>query len=67
MNWKTLLSELSERMTLQEIADGCGLASKGHVHDLKTGRQKTVAFEAGQSIVALHKKMMRRKHKGDKT
>lgn len=63
MNFQQLLSELSEHMTLQKIADECGMASRGHVHDLISGRQKTVSYEAGLKLVALHKKAMRRKDK----
>jgi hypothetical protein len=64
MNWKQLIQDLTDRkITLQAIADECGFASKGHVHDLKTGRQCTVSYDAGVKLVALHKKAMRRKVK----
>lgn len=66
MNFQQLLSELSKLMTLQKIADECGMASRGHVHDLINGRQKTVSYEAGLKLVALHKKAMRRATKGKK-
>lgn len=61
MNWSKIISELAESMTLQQIADTCGLASKGHVHDIKTGKQKQVYYEAGCRLLAMHKKVMRRK------
>lgn len=66
MNWKQLILDLTSRkITLQAIADECGFASKGHVHDLKTGRQATVSYDAGVKLVALHKRVMRRKIKND--
>jgi hypothetical protein len=37
MNWKKLVTELNSVMTLQDIADHAGMASKGHVHDLREG------------------------------
>lgn len=57
------MSQLCELMTLQQIADECGMASKGHAHDLKTGKQKTVGYEIGLRLVALHKRMTRKKGK----
>ena len=62
MNWKQILQDLTDRkVTLQAIADECGLSSKGHAHDLKQGRQSTVSYEVGEKIVAMHKRVMRRK------
>lgn len=64
MNWKqTILDLTSRKITLEAIAKECGFSSKGHVHDLKTGRQATVSYDAGVKLVALHKKAMRRKAK----
>lgn len=54
MNWKQILADLRMVMTLQDIADTCGLASKGTVHDIATGRQKTVMYEIGACLIALH-------------
>lgn len=54
MNWQQILADLRMVMTLQDIADSCGLASKGAVHDISTGRQKTVMYEVGVKLVALH-------------
>lgn len=54
MNWKQLLADLRMVMTLQDIADTCGLASKGAVHDIASGRQKTVMYEIGACLIALH-------------
>lgn len=62
MNWKQLIVDMTSRhVTLQNIADLCGMASKGHAHDLKTGRQSTVSYEVGVKLVALHKRVMRRR------
>jgi AraC-like DNA-binding protein len=61
MDFKKLINELVARKTLQEIADECGFSSRGHVHDLKTGRQLKVSYEIGVKLVAMHKKIMRRK------
>lgn len=54
MNWQTILSDLRRVMTLQEIADGCGLASRGAVHNLLTGKQATVSYEIGAKLVSMH-------------
>jgi DNA-binding Xre family transcriptional regulator len=63
MNWKTLIDEIRARkLTLQQIADEVGM-SKGAVHDLTTGRGKSVIYETGVRLVALHKRVMRRKAK----
>jgi hypothetical protein len=62
MNFQTIITEILERgYTLKAIADRCGLASAGHVHDLKTGRQKNVSFTAGTLLCNLHQSAMRRK------
>jgi len=65
MNWNQIISDLQARdYTLERIARDCGFASKGAVHDLKTNtRQKSCAYERGVLLVALHKKVMRRKVK----
>ena len=55
------MSDLCEVMTLKQIAEEVGLSSAGHAHDLKNGKQKSVAYEVGLKLVALHKKAMRRK------
>ena len=56
------MSDLCEAMTLREIAAAVGLASGGHAHDLKSGKQKSVPYEIGLKLVALHKKVMKRKN-----
>ncbi len=62
MNFKTLIADiLSRGYTLQQIAEATGMASRGHVHDLANGKQKTVSFEVGARICTLHKSAMRRK------
>ena len=57
-NWNQILRDLGEVMTLQQIADACGFASKGHVHDLRSGKKKSVTYELGVRLMALHKKVM---------
>jgi len=62
MNFPNIIAEILERgYTFREIADKCGLSSAGHVHDLKTGRQKKVSFESGTLLCNLHRSAMRRK------
>ena len=61
MELKKILGELSERLSLREIAEQSGLASRGHVHNILHGKQKTVTYEIGMALIALHKKVMRRK------
>jgi hypothetical protein len=55
MNWKKLITELNSVMTLQDIADASGLASKGHVHDVREGRQEDVYYSVGVRLVELRK------------
>ena len=61
MNWKNIIADLCKKVTLQEIADTCGFSSRGHVHDLKTGKHEKVSYEVGMKLVAYHKRVMRRK------
>lgn len=65
MNWKQIITDIQARgYTLEQIATECEFASKSAVHDLKTSiRQKSCAYERGALLVALHKKVMRRKGK----
>lgn len=61
MNFAKLLRDINETgMSLQAIADYCGLASRGHVHDIMTGRQAHVYYEPGAKIIELHKREMRK-------
>lgn len=55
MNFQPILADLRTVMTLQEIATASGLPSRGAVHNIATGAQKTVMYEAGVKLVALHK------------
>jgi len=55
------MHDLCEVMTLKQIAEEVGLASGGHAHDIKSGKQKSVSYDVGLKLVALHKKEMRRK------
>lgn len=55
MDWINTIRDLRTVMTLDEIAKSVGLASKGAVHNIVSGKQRTVSYEVGVKIVALHK------------
>lgn len=62
MDWKQLIEDLQSRgVTLEKIARECGFASKGAVHDLKSGVQLTCSYERGMRLVEFHKATMRKK------
>jgi len=64
MDWYTIINELQHRkVTLQQIADQCGFASRGAVHDLKNVKAATCSYERGVKLVALHKRVMHRREK----
>lgn len=64
MNWPKLIKDLRDGgMTLQEIADACGFASRGAVHNLATGKQTTVTYDIGAKLVALQSVKTKRKNK----
>lgn len=56
MNFQSLLSDLRKVMTLEAIAQEVGLQSRGAVHGIATGHQKTVTYDVGTKIVALHRR-----------
>lgn len=60
-NWKPILEALAKSMTLRHIAELSGMASAGHVHDLKTGKQETVSYDIGVKLMLMHKKMESKK------
>lgn len=60
-NWKPILEVLAESMTLRHIAELSGMASAGHVHDLKTGKQETVSYDIGVRLMQMFKKIESRK------
>lgn len=60
-NWKPILEALAKSMTLRSIAELSGMASAGHVHDLKTGKQETVSYDIGVKLMQMHKKMESKK------
>lgn len=63
MDWKQLIADLvALGQTYQQIGDACGM-SKGHVHDLKTGRHDDVLWARGEKLRKLHARLMRRKLK----
>jgi hypothetical protein len=61
MNFKPLLRDLAQVYTLQSIAEMCGFASRGHVHDVMHGKQKGVTFELGMSIVDAHARLVKQR------
>lgn len=62
MDWKRLVGECRLRgVTLEQIKDACGFASRGHVHDVATGKQPKVLWERGDALIRFHRKVMRRK------
>lgn len=66
MDWKTLIADLlALGQTYQQIGDACGM-SKGHVHDLKSGRHDDVMWTRGEKLRKLHARFMRRKQRGTK-
>jgi predicted DNA-binding protein YlxM (UPF0122 family) len=60
MDWKQIIEDLRPPLTLQEVADAAGM-SRGAVHDLHSGRTKSVLYETGLLLIALHKRVMREK------
>jgi len=62
MNFPNIINEiLAKGYTLTQIAKAAGMASPGHVHDLKSGRQEKVTWEVGEALRKLHQSAMRRK------
>jgi hypothetical protein len=62
MDWKNIVADLRKRnLTLEQIKDGAGFASRGHVHDIAAGKQRSVKWEIGDALLKLHKRVMRRK------
>jgi hypothetical protein len=60
MNWQTILAAIRSRpMTFEEIRSQCGFASRSHVFNLATGKQKTVEWSIGDKLLKLHKKVLR--------
>ena len=64
-DWGRLVRQIQHgaSMSLQKIADECGFASRGTLHDLTTGKSTTCSYERGDALVRLHKRVMRRKVK----
>ena len=62
MNWSQMITDISARgVTLRQIAELCDFASAGAVKNLHTGMQKTCAWERGDKLIKLHRRVMRRK------
>lgn len=50
-------------MKLSDIAKHSGLASAGHVHGIKTGKQVSVEYDVGVKLMDMHKFMKARQSK----
>ena len=62
MDWQRMIAELRQRrLTLEDIAQACGFASRGHVHDLARGKQGEPRWSIGDALIRYHKRVMRRK------
>lgn len=63
MNWKNIVSELSEMgVTQHQIAAACGV-SQAAISDLKVGNVQEPRYAFGSALVALHTKHSRRRVK----
>lgn len=60
VNWPTIIADLEKHMSHSQIAEAVGMSGSGHVHNLKSGRQKTVTYDVGCRLVELHRKVMRK-------
>ena len=55
MDWKNIIAELiNEGLRQTEIAQTAGV-SQAVISDLLHGKQRTVAWEIGERLLALHK------------
>lgn len=60
MNWINIIKDLIEAgMTQKEIGVAISV-SQATVSDLYRGNSKTIHYEAGSKLLALHKKTMRK-------
>ncbi len=61
MDWPKILEDLREAgWTQAEIAERCGVAQPT-VSDLQRGESKAPSFTFGVALMALHKKVVRRR------
>ncbi len=61
MNFATLITDLRARgLTLQDIADKCGFASRGHVLDVERGEQQRLSWDVGDKLIRLSRRIKRR-------
>lgn len=55
MDWKKIISDLVQAgLTQKEIGDKAGL-KQASVSDLMNGNQKTVKWETGETLLAMHR------------
>ncbi len=61
MNWKHIISDIRQAgATLDQIAEECGFASRGHVHDVFTGKQGEPRWSIGNQLLVMHRKALRK-------
>ena len=66
MNFQILLRDLHKVYTLQQIAEMCGFASRGHVHDVMRGNQSGVRYEVGAMVIDAHAALKRQQKRARK-
>lgn len=60
MDWQRIVLDILARgYVLREIAEECGFASPGAVHDLKSGAQTTCQYERGAKLLLMHKRALK--------
>lgn len=64
MNWSEIIIDIkSFGLSQGEIAAECGI-SDGHVSDILHGRRgKRLGYSVGEKLIAMHKRVSRRKKK----
>lgn len=62
MDWPKLINDLRARNeTYESIATACRFASRGHVHDVAHGKQKSVTWEIGDALLKFHRRVVKRR------
>ena len=67
MEWTTIIEYIRRAgFTLAQIAEECGFASRGHVHDVLTGKQGEPKWSIGDKLLKLQRKARRRMARTDR-
>lgn len=61
VDWPSTIIYLAEHLTFEQIAQQSGLASSGHVSNVKSGAQKTVTFEIGRKLLDMQRREAKRR------